>query len=149
MARLDGSAIDEDQPRRRFHYAPADCRLRRPPRSGHPLYLLTCAPLLRGRPKSWAERHLRDTGGNDYPKLLRRDDCSTGERLVAEAATSVFGFRPDGNNTIAVNLLDVRAGFNEASRRAVFEAIETALWFLPPRIPHSANRRGIRGGEPR
>lgn len=91
------------------------------------LYLLTRSPLFRARPETWVVRYLPTTGGIDFPKLLARGDWSTGERLVVEAAASVFGCRPDGNNTVAVNLLDIRAGLDEANRRAVFEAVEMAL----------------------
>lgn len=91
------------------------------------LFLLTEAPLFRSRPKTWVERYLPDTGGIDFPTLLARGDWSTGERLVVEAAASVFGCRPDGGDTVAMNLLDVRAGLDNANRRAVYKAIEMAL----------------------
>lgn len=90
------------------------------------LYLLKRSPLFRARPQTWVERYFPDTGGIDFPKLLARGDWSTGERLVVEAAASVFGCRPDGERTVAVNLLNVRAGLDKANRRAVFKAIEMA-----------------------
>jgi hypothetical protein len=91
------------------------------------LYLLTRSPLFRARPETWVERYLPETGGIDFPKLLARGDWSTGERLLVEAAASVFGCRPDGDHTVGVNLLDFRAGLDEANRRAVFEAVEMAV----------------------
>ena len=70
---------------------------------------------------------ISDLPSIDFPTLLARGDWSTGERLMVKAAASVFGCRPDGNHTVGVNLLDVRAGLDEANRRAVFEAVEMAL----------------------
>jgi hypothetical protein len=107
--------------------APLHTAVARGPQYRAALFLLTEAPLFRSRPKTWVESYLPNTGGIDFPKLLARGDWSTGERLVVSVAASVFGCRPDGNNTVAVNLLDIRAGLDKANRRAVFKAIEMAL----------------------
>jgi hypothetical protein len=106
---------------------PLQTAVARGPQYRAALFLLTEAPIFRSRPKSWVERYLPATGGIDFPTLLARGDWSTGERLVVNVAASVFGCRPDGGNTVAVNLLDIRAGLDKANRRAVFTAIEMAL----------------------
>ena len=90
------------------------------------LFLLTQAPVFSSRNHQWIVPYLPNTGGIDFPRLLARD-WSSGERLIVEAAASVFGCRPDGNNTVTINLLDVRSGLDEANRQAVYKAVEMAL----------------------
>ena len=41
-----------------------------------------------------------------------------GVRLIVEVAASVFGRRPDGSKTVALNPLGIRAELNKAKHRA-------------------------------
>ncbi len=116
-----------DPPSTKPHLVPLQAAAARGPQYRAALYLLTRSPMFRARPETWVVRYLPNGGGIDFPTLLARGDWSTGERLMVKAAASVFGCRPDGNHTMGVNLLDVRAGLDEANRRAVFEAVEMAL----------------------
>lgn len=90
------------------------------------LFLLTRSALFQSRPESSVERYLPEGGGIDFPTLLARGNWSTGERLIVKAAASVFGCKPDGKNTVDVNLLELRSGLDEVNLKAVLEAIEMA-----------------------
>ncbi|MBA3917569.1 MAG: hypothetical protein K2Y26_06250 [Gemmatimonadaceae bacterium] len=123
----DGFAVWQQPRSLEYTMTPLQVAAARGPQYRAALFLLTRSPVFQRRGDHWVVPYLPNGGGIDFPRLLARADWSTGERLMVEAAASVFGCRPDGNSTVSVNLLDLRSGLDEPNRRAVYHGIELSL----------------------
>ena len=127
MSPVGGFAVDRIPFVRTSPVSPLAIAAARGPQHRAALFLLVHASAFADRPLSRVSSYITPSGGIRFPDLLSQSHWSTGERLVIEAASSVFGCEPDGQGTVKLNLLDIRSGLDGETRQLIYQAIELAL----------------------